>query len=68
MLFVHYDFAGKRPSNFLAGQQKTDALRNDGEIKSTVLSRYFSFMQGAKSANSGLFKDFRNVAEMEKNN
>ena len=43
-------------------------LRNDGEKKSTVLSRYFSFMQGVKSANSILFKDFRNVAEMEKNN
>jgi len=28
---------------------------------------YFSFMRGAKSANSELFKDFCNEAEMEKN-
>jgi len=31
------------------------------------LNSYFSFMQGAKSANSKLFKDFCNEAEMEKN-
>jgi hypothetical protein len=31
------------------------------------LDNYFSFVQGAKSANSELFKDFCNEAEMEKN-
>jgi len=31
------------------------------------LDNYFSFMRGAKSANSELFKDFCNEAEMEKN-
>ena len=31
------------------------------------MDNYFSFMQGAKSANSELFKDFCNEAEMEKN-
>ena len=31
------------------------------------LDSCFSFMRGAKSANSKLFKDFCNEAEMEKN-
>jgi len=42
-------------------------IRKDDEIKSTKLNSYFSFMRGAKSANSELFKDFCNEAEMEKN-
>ena len=37
------------------------------KISSTKLDCYFSFMRGAKSANSELFKDFCNEAEMEKN-
>ncbi len=32
------------------------------------MSSYFSFMQVAKSANSDLFEDFCNAAEMKKNN
>jgi hypothetical protein len=45
--------------------QKT--IRNDDKINSTKLDSYFSFMRGAKSANSELFKDFCNEAKMEKN-
>ena len=41
--------------------------RNYEEIKCIKLDSYFSFMRGAKSANSDLFKDFCNEAEMEKN-
>ena len=37
------------------------------KIKYTKLDSFFSFMLGAKSANSKLFKDFCNEAEMEKN-
>jgi len=43
------------------------ALRNDDEIKSTILRSYFSFLRGVKSANSVLFKDFYNEVKMEKN-
>ena len=42
-------------------------IRNVDKIKYTKLNSYFSFMRGAKSANSKLFKDFCNEAEMEKN-
>ena len=42
-------------------------LRNVDKIKYTKMNSYFSFMRGAKSANSKLFKDFCNEAEMEKN-
>jgi len=42
-------------------------LRNDDEIKSTILRSYFSFLRGVKSANSVLFKDFYNEVKMEKN-
>ena len=41
-------------------------IRNDDKIKSIKLDRYFSFMRGAKSANSDLFKDFCNEVEMKK--
>jgi len=41
--------------------------RNVDKIKYAKLDSCFSFMQGAKSANSELFKDFCNAAEMEKN-
>jgi len=37
------------------------------KINPMKLNSYFSFMRDAKSANSKLFKDFRNEAEMEKN-
>jgi len=37
------------------------------KISSTKLDCYFSFLRGAKSANSELFKDFCNEAKMEKN-
>jgi len=42
-------------------------FRNVDKIKHIKLNCYFSFMQGAKSANSNLFKDFCNETEMEKN-
>ena len=42
-------------------------LSEDGEIKSIKFNDYVSFMQGAKSANSELFKDFCNDAEVEQN-
>ena len=42
-------------------------LRNVDKIKYTKLNNYFSFMRGAKPANSKLFKNFCNEAEMEKN-
>ncbi len=42
-------------------------LRNVDKIKYTKWRSYFSFMRGEKSANSELFKDFFNEAEMEKN-
>ena len=42
-------------------------LSEDVKINPTKLDSYFSFMQGAKSANSNLFKDFCNEAEMGKN-
>jgi len=38
-----------------------------GEINTTIWRSYFSFMRGTKSANSELFKDFWDEAEMEKN-
>ncbi len=43
------------------------SIRNVDKIKYTIWRSYFSFMQGEKSANSELFKDFFNEAEMEKN-
>ncbi len=52
---------------FIARAPLKMAVRNVDKIKSTKLNSYFSFMQGAKSANSELFKDFCNEAEMEKN-
>ena len=42
-------------------------LSEDGKIKSIKFNYYVSFMQGAKSANNELFKDFCNEAEMEQN-
>ena len=39
----------------------------DVKINPTELDSYFSFMRGAKSANSKLFKDCCNEAKMEKN-
>ncbi len=42
-------------------------IRNVDEIKYTIWRSYFSFMRDEKSANSELFKDFFNEAEMEKN-
>ena len=43
------------------------AIRNVDAIQPNILRSYFSFMQGVKSANSELFKDFYNEAEMKKN-
>src|ERR1019366_4518668 len=43
------------------------SFSEDVKINPTKLVSYFSFMRGAKSANSKLFKDFCNEAEMEKN-
>jgi hypothetical protein len=43
------------------------AIRNVEKIKYIIWRSCFSFMRGAKSANSKLFKDFCNEAEMEKN-
>jgi hypothetical protein len=42
-------------------------ISEDDKINPTKLNSYFSFMQVAKSANSKLFKDFCDEAEMEKN-
>ena len=42
-------------------------FRNVDKINSIIWRGYFSFFQGVKSANSELFKDFCNEAEMEKN-
>ena len=42
------------------------SFSEDVKINPTKLVSYFSFMRGAKSANSKLFKDFCNEAEMEK--
>jgi len=42
-------------------------VRNDDELKSTILRSYFSFLRGVKSTNSVLFKDFYNEVKMEKN-
>jgi len=44
-----------------------DGLRNDDKISSTIWRSYFSFFQGAKTANSKLFKAFGNAEKMEKN-
>jgi len=42
-------------------------LRNDDEISYASWRSYFSFLQGVKSENSELFKDFFNAVKMEKN-
>jgi len=42
-------------------------ISEDCKINPTKLNSYFSFMRVAKSANSELFKDFCDEAEMEKN-
>jgi hypothetical protein len=42
-------------------------LRDDEEIKCTILRSYFSFFQGGETANSELFKAFPNEVKMEKN-
>jgi len=47
---------------------RNELLSEDVKINPTKLVSYFSFMRGAKSANSKLFKDFCNETEMEKNN
>ena len=41
--------------------------RNVGEITYSSWRSYFSFLQGVKSENSNLFKDFYNAVKMEKN-
>ncbi len=43
------------------------SLSDVDEINTTIWRSYFSFMRGAKSANSELFKDFWDEAEMKKN-
>jgi hypothetical protein len=48
-------------------RRKDITLRNVDKITSTILRSYFSFLQGVKSANNELFKDFYNEVKMEKN-
>jgi hypothetical protein len=48
-------------------KERKNKIRIDDKIKFIKLDSYFSFMRVAKSANSDLFKDFCNEAEMEKN-
>ena len=43
------------------------SIRNVDEISFTSWRSYFSFLQGVKSENSELFKDFYNAVKMEKN-
>jgi hypothetical protein len=43
------------------------SFSEDDKINPMKLDSYFTFMRGAKSANSKLFKDFCNEAEMKKN-
>jgi len=52
---------------FIKGCFRAAFVRNDDEIKYTILRSYFSFLRGVKSANSTLFKDFYNEVKMEKN-
>jgi hypothetical protein len=54
----------ERSKKFFNG--RISQSEND-KISSTKLDCYFSFMQGAKSANTKVFKGFCNVAQMEKN-
>ena len=42
-------------------------FRNVDQIKYTIWRSYFSFLQGVKSANNELFKDFYNEVKMGKN-
>jgi len=42
-------------------------IRNVGEINTTILRSYFSFLQRVKSANTVVFKDFYDEGKMKKN-
>ena len=53
--------------NIIRTERLVKPISEDDKINPTKLNSYFSFMRGAKSANSKLFKDFRNEAEKEKN-
>ncbi len=58
----------RRKYNYKVNKNVSWASLSDvDEINTTIWRSYFSFMRGAKSANSELFKDFWDEAEMEKN-